>query len=89
MNQARAVWPVLNLAGSGDAPTASAMILLRSVSARSSASLLGRLKKTRDQRSNGAWAFGGGLSVHVSGEQIMKEKGLTQRGGDSSGGFRR
>ena len=63
-NHDRAVWPVLNLLGSGEEATASAIIGLFSVRARSSLSLLGRLKKTSDQRSYAAWSLGGGLHTN-------------------------
>ena len=74
-NHARAVWPVSNLAGSGAPRTAPATRGLRCASARSSALLFGRLKKTRDQRSCAAWSFGGVLRAGIRGGEGKKGEG--------------
>ena len=60
-----AVTPVSNLPG-GALITASAIMELCSASARIGASKLGLVKKTKDQRSNFACSFGGGLDVTQS-----------------------
>lgn len=65
VNQSREVDPVLYLS-SGSFATASAMIELSSDRGRRIIELPGRVKKTKDQRSNLPCSFGGGLRAQSS-----------------------